>query len=160
MLLQYIFCTVSVSDYCLFLRSGRCEISCEKIVVDASDSLFDFWYWHHRFRFTWHERYQTCWAFRACDVCCDIPCGDLFLHLEHCQRNQSVFRIISEKNGSVIGQNRFFIAIYEGNCMSIVVPFPKVLLMVISPPCFWIISFAMAIPRPEPACVTPVFVPL
>lgn len=159
MLLQYIFCAVSVSDYRLFLRPGRCEISCEKIFVDASDSLFDFCNWHHRFRFTWYEWHQARRAFPACDVCCYIPCGDLLFHLEHCQRNQSVFGTIGKK-GSVIDQQNLFLYSHYDNCISIVVPSPVVLWMVMSPPCFWIISFAMAIPRPEPACVVPVFVPL
>jgi len=108
MLLQYLFCTVFVSGDRLFLRSGRSEISCEKIIMDACHSLFDFWCRHPRFRFTWYERYQPCRAFPDCNVCCDIPCCDLLFHLEHCQRDQSVFGIIGEKSDSVFDQNRFF----------------------------------------------------
>lgn len=162
MLLQYLFRTIFVPNYRLFLRSGRSEISCEKIIMDACHPLFDFWYWHPWFRFTWYERYQPCGAFLNCDICSDIPCCHLLLHLEHCERHQSIFRInnIGEKNGSVVDQNRFFVYFYAGIWISIVVPFPTLLRIVMSPPCLTIISFAMAIPRPEPACETPVFVPL
>ena len=113
MLFQYLFCAVSVSNYRLLLRKGRSEISCEKITLDACDSLFDFRYWYCRFRFTWHERYPSCWSILNCNVCCDIPCGDLLLHLEHCERHQSVFRIIDGKNGSVMKQNRFFVSPFK-----------------------------------------------
>lgn len=113
MLLQYLFCTISISDYRLFLRKRRSEIPCEKITMDTYYSLFDFRSWYCRFRFTWHERYQSCWSVLNCNVCCDIPCGDLLLHLEHCERHKSVFRIRVRKNGSVIEQNRFFVCPFK-----------------------------------------------
>ncbi len=114
MLLQYLFCTVSVSDYRLLLRKGRSEISCEKVTMDACYSLFDFRYWYCWFRFTWHERYQSCWSILNCYVCCDIPCGDLLLHLEHCERHQSVFRIIiDEKTVLSLSRTVFFVCLFK-----------------------------------------------
>lgn len=113
MLLQYLFCTVSVSDYRLLLRKGRSEIPCEKIAMDTYYSLFNFRYWYCWFRFTWHERNRSCWSVLNSNVCCDIPCGDLLLHLEHCEGYKSVFRIRGRKNGSVIAQNRFFVCPFK-----------------------------------------------